>query len=535
MTTQTQLRQAFIRDLSCLVDPTQNAWLIKGDFDRFKRINDLYGCLLTDYILDWSIEAIATALEDYQKRLKVGPILWNVIGDDVTIYIPPSNLSEAGMAGLLHDLRRVVRESFYQRYAVCALSFPADFFADTPPLLLEALRHDLERNDIVIDFAPRCQGFLLLFPVASTRHRERLVGEVIDRIQRHIGKCYPAAAAEWAWLYNQAEHTCHTFNAGFISPPSISFAGWSAHRLMVEQTKSHEEALVCFERLACACQLTLKTCKQQRSGVLLNVGAATWPEAPALTTAIPISGAFSRLRWASERCLREKLYFRWLEQPLLFQVNPVYRFASGAHAECIQMGKYRGNAHGIGLKGINELCGQNIANSVIRQLILVFAEALQGALDAKGILPAQLLTALFVDRFTVFCERPDLPLSEIVKLGERLITAFNAGSDEIQVSHLRIGVADSLSPLPGYLLLNRLALTQLSTAPAAVAFANDRLEVRQFCQIAVQEGNLAIEAGAFCSARQSELGKFTQFKTFSRRSRSKLYPAHRWRGECAFG
>jgi hypothetical protein len=145
------------------------------------------------------------------------------------------------------------------------------------------------------------------------------------------------------------------------------------------------------------------------------------------------------------------------------------------------------------------LCGQNTANRVIQQLILVFAEALQDALDAKGISSEQLLTALFVDRFTVFCEQPDLSLSEIVKLGERLIIAFNADSDEIKVAHLRVGVVDSLSPLPGYLLLNRLALTQLSTTPAAVAFADDQLEVRQFCPIAVQEGNLAIEANAFAA------------------------------------
>ncbi|MBV5337799.1 MAG: hypothetical protein J0653_07695, partial [Deltaproteobacteria bacterium] len=159
----------------------------------------------------------------------------------------------------------------------------------------------------------------------------------------------------------------------------------------------------------------------------------------------------------------------------------------------------RGNSHGIGLKGINELCGQNTANSVIRQLILFFAKSLQDILDAKGTLPAQLMTALFVDRFTVFCEQPDLSLSEIIELGERLIAAFNASSEEIKVAHLRIGVVDSLSLVPGYWLLNRLALIQLSTAPAAVAFANDQLEVRQFCQNIVQEGNLAIEANAFAT------------------------------------
>ncbi|MGE5775812.1 MAG: hypothetical protein ACM33V_06305 [Chloroflexota bacterium] len=499
MTTQTQLRQAFIQSLSYPVDAAQNVWLIKGDFDRFKRINDLYGCLLTDYILDWSIEVIATTLEDYQKRLKIGPILWNVIGDDVTIYIPPSRLSEADVADLLHGLRRAIRESFYQRYAVCALSFPADFFTDTPPLLLEALRCELERHDIVIDFAPRRQGFLLLFPVALTRQREQLVREVIDIIQRRVGRRYLSASVEWAWLYNHDEQVCYAFNNGFICPPSISFAGWSAHRLMVEQTGSRDEALACFERLACACQLTLKMCKQQRCGVLLNVGVTPQLDVKALTTVAPVSGAFSHLYWASERCLREKLYFRWLERPLLFQMNPVYCFASGAHAECLPMEKYRGNAHGIGLKGLNELCGQNTADGVIRQLILVFAEALQNALYAKGIPSAQVLTALFVDRFTVFCEQPHLSLSEIAELGERLIGAFNAGSDEIKVAHLRISMVDSVSPLPGYLLLNRLALTQLSTTSAAVAFADDRVEVRRFCQIAVQEGSLAIEANAFAA------------------------------------
>ena len=135
-------------------------------------------------------------------------------------------------------------------------------------------------------------------------------------------------------------------------------------------------------------------------------------------------------------------------------------------------------------------------------MILVFSEALQDVLGAKGRLPVQLLTALFVDRITVFCEQPDLSLSEIFELGERLTTAFNAGSDEIKVAHARISVVDSLCSLPGYVLLHQLALTQLSTTPAAVVFSNDQLEVRRFCQIAVQEGHLAIESNAFCSACQ---------------------------------
>ena len=497
MTTQAQLRQAFICDLPCLADPTKNAWLIKGDFDGFKRINDLYGCLLADTILDWSIETIAASLEAAQKRWGIGPILWNVIGDDLTIYIPPSNLAEADVAGLLHGLRSTLRESFYQRYAVCTLSFPADFFADTSSLLLEALKCDLERHDTLIDFAPRCRGFLLLFPVTPTGSREQLAGEVIAMIQRHIGKRCPVAAAEWAWVYNPVEHTYYTFNDGFIYPPSISFAGWSASRLVVEPAGNQTEALAGFERLASACQSTLKKCKQQQMNVLLNVDITTLPETPTLTIAAPVSGALSRLSWISVRYLREKLYFRWLERSLLFQINPVYRFASGAHAECLLMEKYRGNTHGLGLKGINELCSQNTASNIIQRLILIFADILQNALDAKGGLPAQLLTALFVDRMTVFCEQPHLSLPEIIEMGKRLISAFNAGSDEIKLAHLRISMVDSLSPIPGYLLLHRLALTQLSTVPTAIAFADDQLELRLFCQAAAQQANLSIEANAF--------------------------------------
>jgi GGDEF domain-containing protein len=497
MSTQTQLRRAFLDDLPRLADPAKNAWLIKGDFDHFKLVNDLYGCLLADTILDWSIEVIASLLEDHQKRL--GPLLWNVVGDDLTIYIPPCTLSETEVAQLLNDLRNTVWRSFYRRYAVCALAFPADFFTGTPLPCLAALSAALERQDIVIDFAPRRQGFLVLFPVALSGPREQLPEEVIARIEQHTGKRGLSAAVEWDWLHDPAEHNNQSCNAGFIFPASISFAGWSTHCLRIEQREEQEEALTGFERLSRACQASLKTCKQQQNGVLLNEGAAAPTQAPALVSSAPLLGAFPRPAWVSERYLREKLYFRWLERPLLFQINPVYRFASGAHAECMQMRKYRGNAHGIGLKGINDLCGQETANNLIRQLILVFAEALRAALGANGSLPDQLLTALFVDRITVFCEYPSLSYSEIVALGKSLITVFNASSEELKLAHLRISLVESPSALPGYMLWKRLTQTRLSTDPVAVVCADEQLEVRRFCQTIEQEANLAFEANAFAA------------------------------------
>jgi GGDEF domain-containing protein len=498
MTTQTQIRQTFASQLGQLTEAT-DAWLIKGDFDRFKLINDLYGCLLTDTILDWAIEAIEATLESAQKRLGSGSILWNVVGDDVTIYIPPSTLLEGDVMQLLQSLRSAVRESFRQRYAVCALPFPPHFFTDVPPALLEELKNDLEQHDIVIDFSPRQQGCLVLFPLLLGRKRDHIASDVSVLIQRCLGKRIPAIAAQWDWVRNPVEQAGYMFNDGLIYPPSISFAGCSARRVVQEKAG---DAYCCFERLSCACQSALKICKQKRCGVLLNAGLALPSEIPFALAAPPVSGAHTQMRWASERCLREKLYFCWLEQPGLFQINPVYHFASGAHAECLSMEKYRGNAHGVGLKGINELCGQSAADAAIRRLILVFAEALQDALGQKGIPLEQPLTALFVDRFTVFAEQPIFSLPELVALSQRLLTDFNDASDEIKVAHLRVSMADSRRPMAGYELLNRLTFTQLSTNPAALAYSDECLEVRRFCEAAAQEGSQVVESNALASARQ---------------------------------
>src|SRR5512145_3133938 len=109
-TTQTQIRRTFVRDHSLLANPEKDAWLIQGDFDRFKMTNDLYGYLITDYILDCSIRAIEAALSAFERRLGIGPILWSVTGDDVMIYIPPSTLPEIAVARLLLSLCTAARE-----------------------------------------------------------------------------------------------------------------------------------------------------------------------------------------------------------------------------------------------------------------------------------------------------------------------------------------------------------------------------------------------------------------------------------------
>ena len=108
MTSQTLIRQAFTRDWKTVSQGSCDCWLVKGDFDHFKRTNDLYGSLITDYVLDWTLEEIESQLQMYQNRWGCDPLLLNVFGDDLTIYIPPSALAAQEIEHMLHSIRGAV-------------------------------------------------------------------------------------------------------------------------------------------------------------------------------------------------------------------------------------------------------------------------------------------------------------------------------------------------------------------------------------------------------------------------------------------
>ncbi|MFZ6031133.1 MAG: hypothetical protein ACOYYS_25780 [Chloroflexota bacterium] len=505
MTTQTQIRQAFVQDLPQLAESRLDAWLIKGDFDRFKMINDLYGSLITDYLLDWSIEAIEATLALYERHLGAGKILWNVLGDDVTIYIAPCALVEDDVLWLLHSIRYAVRQSFQRRYRVAALPLPPDFCTNVPPASLAALKRALERQDIVIDFSPRYKGCLILLPAGADA---ALPANVLASIQKYLGWLDgEALSLQWDWLYHPEGAAQAVFNEGFVYPPSISFVACSARKglgaaLCLRQNLREQEAYRYFEKLSAVCQGALKACKLQRCGALIAPEPAC--DAPQVESepATDTSGACGQLRWASERCLRETLYFKTLNRATLFRINPVYSFASGAHRACFSLEKYRGNQHGVGLKGVNELCGQNAANGVIRRLIVCFAEALVAASEARQAPVSQLQTALFVDRFTVFDAGTAFALPDVVSLCRQLMAKFNRASEEIKIAHLRVSIAESPQPITGYTLFHHLALTQLSRRASPLAYGDRHIEVRRFCEAIAEDGRYVLERNAFDAGYQ---------------------------------
>jgi GGDEF domain-containing protein len=493
MTTQNQIRQSFMRDLTLRED----AWLIQGDFDHFKWINDVYGALIADTLLDWTLEVIEAVLRSQQKRWGCDEFLCSVIGDDLTIYIPPSPLKEDDLTKLLWKIRNAIRASFWRRYRVGTLPIPADFFEDVAPDRLERMRNELEHMDVVLDFAMRQRGFLLLFPVGPDGQTRQVLDRVIGLIQRSSGKALPTSDLRLDWICNPEDRACCTFNDGFLDAPVVSFAACGSGR------HDGEDAIAVYERVSCACQSALKICKQQRSGVLVHKvhkDGTVLADGAAHPAKFSTHGSASHLRWASERYLRENSYFRRLDRPLLFQLNPVYSLTAKMPADSLQYEKYRGNPYGIGLKGINELCGQNAADRLIWLLISIFSGVMQNAFVLKRISPESVGFAQFVDRLTVCCEQPVFQPEEIIELVRCLLTQFNAVSDEIKISQLRTSIVLGEGHLMGYALFEQLALTSLASPSSNAAACDPRIEVRKNCRLALQAGRIALEQNCFTSA-----------------------------------
>ena len=518
MTTKNHIRQTFTQDWCNQQNQIKdNAWLIKGDFDRFKLTNDLYGSLICDYLLDWTLEVVETKLRSYQKRWGREDLLWNFIGDDVTIYIPPSVLREADIAQLLWDIRDAIKKSFYRRYMVGVITLPPVFFDDLSSNVLEILRSEFESMDVVFDFARRQQGYLILFPIGADGVSSESIDAVLRVVQCRTGKPVPPVEMRLDWLCDPDDQTYHEFNEGFLEPPSISFAACSVEMGMDNKSISYDRRSV-YEQVSFACQSALKKCKRQREHVLLQKYELGLRDIYSAPQPAGVWALHSPLRWSSERYLREALYFKQLDQPVLFQFNPVYhsasiKFASALNDDIPKIEKYRGNKYGVGLKGINEIFDQITADCLIAELMSVFSKVMHSTLVEKGIPPAGVHIARFVDRFTVCCEQPVLQLPEIIELVRNLATLFNYVSDEIKISHLRTNVVVGEINAVGCHLFHQLALTSLS--PRSIFLENSKppIDVRQNSPVSVLlEGSVTLERNSFMSAKllDTYLGAISQ-------------------------
>jgi GGDEF domain-containing protein len=503
MTTQNKIRKVLTYDwCDKKHQDGKKAWLIKGDFDHFKLTNELYGFLICDYLLDWTLDVIEGELKSRQKRWGDVNLLWNFVGDDVTIYVPPSALQEDEIEQFLWEMCEAIEESFLRRYRVAALSLSPGFFDDISTDHLERMRDRLERMDIVLDFSRRQRGYLTLLPIGP---HDSLLALVLQVIQEESGKPVPPVELHLDWIYDPEDDTTHIFNEGFLRPPSISFAACSIS-MGVDDSNQFDRRSV-YERVSLSCQSALKFCKQQNKRVFISDNDPLLLNINPANQHAGVLALYSPLRWSSERYLRETIYFRQLEQPNLFQFNPVYHsnseiFASAMAGDPSKIENYRGNQYGVGLKGINEIFGQNAADCLIGELTWVFSKVMQSALVEKGIPLERVHMARFVDRFTVCCEEPLFQLQEIEELVCRFTRLFNCISDEIRISQIRMSLVCGEPKSAGCHLFHQLALTSLSSQHVILENTDPPIEVRQNNLPSVlQEGCIALERASFSSVK----------------------------------
>jgi hypothetical protein len=177
-------------------------------------------------------------------------------------------------------------------------------------------------------------------------------------------------------------------------------------------------------------------------------------------------------------------------------------FASAMTGDPSKIEKYRGNQYGVGLKGINEIFGQNAADCLIGELTWVFSKVMQSTLVEKGIPLAVVHMARFVDRFTVCCEQPLFQIQEIEELVCRFTRLFNCVSDEIKISQIRMSLVCGELNSGGCQLFHQLALTGLSSRSVIRENSDPPIELRQNNLPSVlQEGCIALERASFTSAK----------------------------------
>jgi hypothetical protein len=499
MTKQTSIKDEFYADWNSIRHSEKDVWLVKGDFDHFKLINDLYGSLITDYLLDWSVGEIENEIQKNYSRWGVRKWECNVMGDDITIYIPPTYMTENNIHDLLVLIRNVIKRSFWRRYIVGLLPLSEDFFDDVPAENLSHIRTELDQMEAVLDFARRQNGYLLLMPTDLEHGRGYTLSRILEVIQHWAGKNVAEVRLNMEWVYNPDDQSSTAYGDGFVDPPEISFAACSTRR--DRENNPDVNGPMVFERLARTCQITLKTCKKQRSGVLIHqIGM---PIADVTAPPVGLMGVYasSHLHWYSERRLREILYFKILAQPVLFQFNPVYQPPSGERIEIDQPDKYRGNQHGIGLKGINEFFGQVTGDHVILELLSLFSKQVNRMIEQKSIPKEDVLLAQFVDRFTLCCALPILDMMEIMDLVRDVALKFNANSKEIKISHLRTHIVLGECQVTGYRLFNHLALTSLTPTPTCSENTNPGIAVRLSCSPTLLGGRAVLEKNSFNSAQ----------------------------------
>lgn len=274
----------------------------------------------------------------------------------------------------------------------------------------------------------------------------------------------------------------------------------------VSQTFLDAKLETAFERMSTLCQHNLQLVKAKDHSISVNkeIPDEILSSRNALKIVIPdIDIHRSRIPLASERYLRQVIAQKMTDdsEGLIMKLEPVYILENPEIQLNILDESKRGNEHGIGMKGVNTICGHEIASKVIARLIFSLSDAIREFCLYKRLSEDMIHLAMFVDTFTVYFRRITLTRHEIVQLASNIWDRFNAHIQGINLSHLTVSIVCNDKETKGYALLHQLDSTSIAENSPNIIHNSNKLLIKKYSPGVEHEGELIIEKLAYQSAR----------------------------------
>jgi GGDEF domain-containing protein len=489
--------------------PGMRVWLIVADFNGLREINSIFGKTVVNVVLGAAHQAVLAILEDFEMKSGCGRISHAFVGDEMIILFPPSALTDAMMERLTQDLKRSIIAGTEKRFIVGALVNLHHHLHKVPPVKFYEYIDRLKNDSIHLDLSRRKRGHLF---IAALRHYKETARGALKRVTGLVHRVFqiPADArlrGSLKWLYNSEDRDFEGLNVGFAPSLEASYAAVSNDEVGETMSDAEMDSDSLADSMFEACQERVRKGKPAAGGFAAR-GLPGLDPACRQVSVKDHDVRGPRIQLLTEGALSYIVHHlsRSGGEGVLMQVEPFYRISDLSMKLSIETlpanhPLLRGNERGMGLKGINEICGYETGDRVVCLLEdLVFA-ALHELGHSHGITIDNLHLSRFIDCFRIYIHNASVKRDEITAMMKKIAEGFNEHAEGLSLSHLKATIVHNRERIDGSTLLHRLEMTAIAERKPVIAYDDGLLVVRHYSPGVEREGEAIIEEAAFRSAK----------------------------------
>lgn len=493
-----QLQQQY-QMLKTSLSANESIWLIAGDINNFGLYNKIYSRNIVDILYDLIIEQIDESVS--QLKNSECQIYYTVYGDDLIILIK-SSLHHPDVIEILQKIKNNLWECCYQ--IICLDDFGeilSQLTATEQKLLLE----ELDNHLIFVDPYPRKKGHLAL--IAGQKYSAD--PPLIPRLQTIISDLLPNIAnslnVSLNWLYNSQTGCYETFNKGIVWPITISFGG-------VSLNSSDNLNIDDFRGLLDRVHQNLAISKKSPDLIAINQDGKLLTEESTTAnkiTFVDIKQDKRRIPLCSLRYFKDIIADDITNDPIgiLISLEPTYTIEGVTeNLSLAQKQQFRGNPYGVGIKGINQICGQNIGDRLITNMVFSVSDAVLSFCQTMNWDSNFVQAAIFVDRFRFYFSNVIPTDDQISCLAKAIIAYFDSRCEGIKISLIAVNYTFNTPSYTGQSLIYQLEL--IDALPIDYNNIPESVVIRQFLPIIETDAIEIIESQA-CQAVQLLQSKHT--------------------------